>query len=179
LFETSFEALPLPVSAFLGVLAGLVYLLGCARSRKTAFTLIDGLILVAIMAVVAAISMPLLDAAGDRAKATSLTENLRIFRSQIEHYKIEHRGKAPLLFEGSFPQLLRATDIDGVPGLSDKQHPLGPYFLTELPMNPYTGSSGVEEVSTFPPKACSKAGGWLYHQPSGKIAPNQEGWLDK
>lgn len=139
----------------------------------------DALILVLLMAVVTAVAMPLLSAADAQAKSTTLTQNLRIFRAQIERYKLDHGGQIPLMYNGTLPQLLEATNAEGLPGPGDKAHPFGPYLSTGIPVNPYTGSATIELTETFPPTKHGTAGGWLYHQPTGSIAADQEGWLGK
>jgi len=177
--ETSLWTLPLPISALLGVLSGAVYIFGCARSGKSEFTLIDGLILTMLMAVVTAVAMPLLSSADQNARATAMSQTLRVFRSQIELYKLEHGGQPPLLFKGGLPQLTEPTDAQGVPGPVGPKHPLGPYLPSGIPANPYTGVATVELAQSFPPTKHGTAGGWLYHQETGRIAADQEGWLDK
>jgi len=179
LLQSSFWALPLPTSALLGVLAGVVYLIGCMRSRRGEFAAMDALIMVVLMAVVTAVTMPLLSVADDQAKATTLTQNLRTFRTQIERYKLDHGGQVPLLYQGSLPQLLEATDKEGMPGPPGNDHPFGPYLSTGIPVNPYTGSAKIELTETFPPSQPGTSGGWLYHQATGRIAADQEGWFDK
>lgn len=171
--------MPLPTSALLGVLAGVVYLIGCARARRADFTLIDALILVTLMAAVTAGAMPLVSAADGQAKASALAQNLRILRSQIELYKLDHGGEPPLLFKGGFPQLTQATNAQGVPGPPGKDHPFGPYLPAGIPVNPYTGVNTVEATDSFPPTKPGTAGGWLYHQETGRIAADREGWLNQ
>lgn len=176
---TSFWALPLPASALLGALAGVVYLVGCMRSRRGEFSAIDGLIMVLLMAIVTAVAMPLMSAADDQARTTALTQNLRIFRAQIERYKLDHGGQVPLFYQGTLLQLTEPTDAKGIPGPAGDAHPFGPYLPNGLPANPYTNSATVELTEVFPPTQRGAAGGWLYHQPTGQIAADQDGWLRK
>lgn len=146
-------------------------MLAHARHRQFHFTMVDLMIVVTIMAIVTAVAMPLVSAAGDQAKATTLQQNLHMLRSQIELYKLEHRGDIPLLYQGTFPQLTEATNVQGIPGPAGKNFPLGPYMRT-IPTNPYTGVSVITPVETFPPTQATKVGGWLYHQATGQIAPD-------
>ena len=124
--EMSFWNLQLPASVMLGVVAGAAYLIAYARHRRSAFTLVDALILVSVMAIVTAVAMPLLGTASDRANSAALSENLRLLQVKIEIYKVEHGGKPPLLFKGTFPQLTHATNSKGEPGPSGKPYPFGP-----------------------------------------------------
>ena len=167
--EIPFCSANLPAAALLGAIAAGGYVLAHARHRQLRFTLLDAMIVVAIMAIVTAIAMPLVTAAGEQAKQSTLLQNLRTLRSQIELYKVEHGGEAPLLYEGTFPQLTEATNAAGLPGPPGQDYPHGPY-LPGIPDNPYTGSSVVTPTETFPPADTTPAGGWLYHQKTGQIA---------
>jgi len=131
------------------------------------------------MAVVTAVAMPLLSAADNQAKSTTLAENLRILRAKIELYKLEHGNQVPLVFQGTLPQLTEATNAEGVPGPAGKEYPFGPYLPDGIPLNPYSGSARIELTETFPPVKQTAAGGWLYHQPTGRIAANHASSLDK
>lgn len=135
------------------------------------------MIVVAIMAAVTAIAMPLVSAADERAKATALQQDLHTLRSQIELYKVDHAGQLPLVYEGTFPQLTEPTDAKGVPGTGGKEYPYGPY-LKQIPVNPYTGVSTITATEKFPPAAPSGTGGWLYHEPTGQIVPDMAGYLE-
>jgi general secretion pathway protein G len=176
--ELSLFSMPLPMSVVFGMIAAGVYLISCLRHRHGAFTMLDTLILVSIMGAVSATSAPLLQSADESTKSAVLQKNLRVFRQQIELYKLDHDGKLPLLFKGEFPQLTSATDSEGVPGPRGDKFPHGPYFSGGLPSNPYTGSSVVEPTETFPPSETTGTAGWLYHQPSGRIAADVPGGID-
>ena len=132
------------------------------------------LVVVAIMAIGTAVAMPLLNAAHERASSSALQHNLRTLRAQIELYKVEHAGKVPLLYNGTLPQLAHATNAQGVPGPRGDEHPHGPYLPAGIPVNPCTGVSIVTLTETFPPTSTSGVGGWLYHQQTGRIAPDLE-----
>lgn len=177
--ETYFGDLQLPISVILGAIAAAAYVIAYARHRRTAFTLVDALILVSIMAIATAAAMPLLGTADESAKSTALEHNLRTLRGQIELYKLEHRGAAPVLFKGGFPQLTHATNADGVPGPPGKEYPYGPYLPGGIPVNPYTGVSVIELTETFPPTRPTATGGWLYHQQTGQITADVAEFLQK
>ena len=115
---------------------------------------------------------PMLDAAGDGAKSSAVQHNLRTLRQQIEMYKVEHGGKPPVLFKGDFPQLVYSTNSEGIPGPRGPMHPFGPYLPGGVPVNPHSGSSVVALTESFPPTAHTGTVGWLYHQESGRIAPD-------
>ena len=70
--ETSVWGLELPAAIILGAIAAAAYLIGYTRHRGAQFTLLDALVVVAIMAIVTAVAMPLLNAASDRASSSAL-----------------------------------------------------------------------------------------------------------
>jgi general secretion pathway protein G len=177
--EISFLPRHLPASILLGMIAGAGYLIAYGRHRSREFGLFDALVLVAIMAIATAMAMPLLNAASDRTSDSALVQNLHTLRNQIELYKVEHGGQPPLLYEGTFPQLTHTTNAQGIPGPPGEEHPYGPYLPAGMPVNPYTGVSRVTPIETFPPTTPSGVGGWLYHQQTGRIAPDLEGYLTK
>jgi general secretion pathway protein G len=138
--------------------------------RRFAFTLVELLIVVVILAILAAVTIPLFtDSTGDARRSAALA-NLHTMRNQIQFYKAQHNGQPP---DGQWANLLRTTDITGAAG-SD----FGPY-LPALPINPFTNKSTVRVTSDNPPTAASSGSdrGWLYHAASGGVWLDQEGYL--
>lgn len=150
--------------------------------RRDGFTLIEMLIVIVIMAVLAATVIPQFAATSEDAKDSTLQYNLHTLRSQIELYKLQHGGTAPALSSGDLPQLYKATDAAGTAsadGQPDATHPYGPYILNAVPKNPLNGNTNTVTASaTWPPAADTNAGGWFYHEASGRIAPNAAGHLN-
>lgn len=149
------------------------------RQRNAKLTVVDVAIFLVVAAVVGAVAVPVIEKATERAQQNTLLANLRILREQIELYKLQHVGAPPVLHEGTFPQLIRATDPMGRLGSPGKKYPLGPYLRSGVPVNPVTGRSIVTPTDTFPPEAASGNGGWLYHQRTGAIAIDLEEYLDR
>ncbi|MBN1394143.1 MAG: type II secretion system protein [Pirellulales bacterium] len=168
----------IPVATGIAALAAIAFMLARARQREREFTALDSLMLVILMSIATAGGIVLVEAASRSAKEMTLSENLRSFRTQIEAYKLQHAGQAPLLYEGTFPQLTEATNGDGEPGRPDKTHPYGPYFRGGIPRNPFTGRNVVIPAKTSPPQAPTGNGGWLYHQESGRVTPDHAEYLN-
>ena len=61
-------------------------------SRRSAFTLIEVLIVVVIMAVLAATIIPQFASSTTDAKVSALKFNLHGLRQQVEMYKLQHNG---------------------------------------------------------------------------------------
>jgi general secretion pathway protein G len=161
---------PITATLLAAALASLAYLAIRFRGGRRHFTTIDALLLAMLMAVASAIASPWLHAAGRGTKDLAIQRNLGALRSQIELYKLEHNGDPPVLYQGGFPQLLQATNGEGVIGPAGSDHPYGPYLPKGVLMNTATGRSTVTLTEVFPPTGTSGIGGWLYHQPTGQIA---------
>ncbi len=162
----------MPATVALAALAVIGYMVSKIRRGKADFTLMDALILAVIIAVLGGTGIPVIEALCHRANSATLKQNLQTVRQQIELYKVEHGGQVPVLYEGTFPQLLRPTNAQGIPGKTGKAYPFGPYLQGGMPVNPMTGCSLVTTIDQFPPKAASGTGGWLYCQATGEIAPD-------
>ena len=179
LAEIPISSLYLPGGLALAAVAVLGYMISRFRRGRAELTLVDALILAAIVAILGTAAIPLVEATSQQAKTSALLQSLHTLRSQIELYKIEHGGAAPVLYEGTFPQLNRATNAMGMPGLPGEKYPYGPYLRSGVPVNPITGRSIVTATKTFPATQASGNGGWIYHQESGQIAADVEGFLDR
>ncbi|GAH74356.1 unnamed protein product, partial [marine sediment metagenome] len=62
---------------------------------KKAFTLVEILIVVAILGILAAIVIPQFQAHSQEAKEAAAKDNLRILRNAIELYAVQHGGVPP------------------------------------------------------------------------------------
>ena len=134
--------------------------------RRSAFTLIEVLIVVVIMAILAATIIPQFTDSTKDAKASTAVFNLHTLRSQIELYRAQHAGLAP---GAALAELLTTTNEAGTgPG------PFGPY-IREIPANPFTNSKVIKTINTTPAAAgdvTSGGGGWIYNVTTGGI------WID-
>ena len=63
--------------------------------RKKAFTLIEILIVVAVLGILAALVIPEIQDYSQEAKESNAKANLRILRNAIERYAVEHDGLPP------------------------------------------------------------------------------------
>ena len=106
--------------------------------RRNAFTLIEVLIVVIIMAVLAATIIPQFSSSTNDAKNSSVVFNLHTIRSQIEMYKVHHLGKVPALATFA-DQMTKPTDVNG--NTTGTNLIYGPYFQGQVPANPFNGSN--------------------------------------
>ncbi len=137
--------------------------------NRSAFTLVEVLIVVVIMAILAATIIPQFTDSTNDAKVSTSKFNLHTLRSQIELYKAHHNGDVP----DPLTNLTIQTDVDGNPGAD-----FGPY-VREIPENPFTNLNSVTATTataTAPPAAAT-GGGWLYNATTGDIFIDYAGYL--
>jgi general secretion pathway protein G len=144
------------------------------RRHNAAFTLIEVLLVVVIMAVLAGVIIPSFLNTADDAKSSSLKHNLSVVEVQLEVYRAQHMNRYPTIQDNGLPQLTTATNAAGKTGASGPDYPLGPYVL-EAPMNPYDGSKKVTAVAVpgqKPTGVVGSLGGWQYDESTGAFWPN-------
>ncbi|HPF39455.1 MAG TPA: prepilin-type N-terminal cleavage/methylation domain-containing protein [Phycisphaerae bacterium] len=131
--------------------------------KRSAFTLVELLIVVVILGILAAVVIPQFSDASTDAKFSSLGTNLSTIRGQIELYKLQHGGTYPL--QAKFEAMMTAkTDASGNSGGT-----LGPY-LQRVPNNPYNNLNTVGV-----PTATAGSTGWKYDETTGDFRANDGG----
>lgn len=135
---------------------------------RAAFTLVEVMIVVVIMAIIIAAVVPLYTDSAKDARTSGALMNLGLMRKQIELYKQHHNGMLP----ASLAELALRSDAAGNTGTSTA-HVFGPY-IREVPINPFTSSAKVTPAASNPPSAATGAAdaGWLYHAAGGGV------WID-
>ena len=144
-----------------------------ARNRhRSAFTLIEVLFVVIIMAVLAATIIPQFSSSTTDAKDSALKFNLHTIRSQIEMYKVHHTSKVPAL--ATFvDQMTKPTDVNG--NITGTNLIYGPYFQGQVPANPFNGSNVLVAVAAAgkdPTAVVAGGAGWQYDETTGAFWPN-------
>ncbi len=133
--------------------------------RRTAFTLVELLIVVIILGILAAVVIPQFSDASTDARFSSLQTNLQTIRGQLELYKLQHSGNYPTL-ANFVAQMTAQTNAAGAAGTD-----YGPY-LQRVPNNPFTvGGTGNDVTDTA--AAASKA--WYYDASTGEFKANDGG----
>lgn len=124
---------------------------------KKAFTLVEILIVVAIIGILAAITIPTFKSHIIEAKEAAAKGTLRIMRSAIELYTAQHNGVPPGYPNGDtsatpnwiifFNQMLKATNTSGqFADVGTEGYPLGPY-LSDVPLNPFKDSKTIKIIA--------------------------------
>jgi general secretion pathway protein G len=140
--------------------------------RRNAFTLIEVLIVVIIMAILAATIIPQFSSSTSDAKKSSLKFNVQTMNTQIQLYMQQHNGKLPT-FAAFSDQLTKPTDVTGATTGTNLIY--GPYIQSQIPANPYTGSNAVVKVATagtVPTALVSGGAGWQYDETTGGFFAN-------
>jgi type II secretory pathway pseudopilin PulG len=152
---------------------------------KKAFTLVEVLIIVALLGILTAIVMPVYTGRVTEAREAAAKANLRILRSAIGSYAIQHNDVPPGYPRGDVhkaPQLIwltihlcAITNDKGDTTLSSLPH-FGPY-ISEIPVNPFNGSEDVTMLGNsagFPQEATGDTG-WIYKAATRTIKLNWPG----
>jgi len=128
---------------------------------RSAFTLVEILIVVIILGILASIVVPQFSNATAESRENSLRMNLFRVRTQLQIYNSQHNGQWPDL--ASFEdQLTAQTDVSGNAGTE-----FGPY-ITEVPVNPVTGNNAVGGVLDYDPNTSD----WYYDETTGDFRAN-------
>ncbi|MEK6674333.1 MAG: prepilin-type N-terminal cleavage/methylation domain-containing protein [Planctomycetota bacterium] len=139
----------------------------CAR---TAFSLVELVLVVAILGIIAAIAIPRMTNAVSTASAEALHATLNNVRKAIDVYYAEHNlypGYDPATTspDGTYfvTQLTQYTDASGRPNPTyAPPYIYGPYLRTPFPRNPFNGLSAVHVKAkvSFPNPADGTVG-WV------------------
>ncbi len=135
------------------------------RRTPRAFTLVELIIVIAILGILAAIVVPRFSSATDTARANGALSQLVTVRKQLEVWKLDHGDVYPTLDQlqigaSDWAVLTGKTDVNGDPAPAGDK---GPYFPNP-PVNPYTNSSLIVATGAPVPSA-----GWTYDETTGII----------
>ncbi len=117
------------------------------------FSLIELLVVVAIMSILASIGLPLAELAHKRTQEEDLRRSLREIRNALDAYKrLVDTGRIARAADASgYPPRLQVL-VDGVP---DAQSPQGTllYLLRRLPRDPLASDTVTEAADTWTPRS--------------------------
>jgi prepilin-type N-terminal cleavage/methylation domain-containing protein len=153
---------------------------------KKAFSLVELMIVIAVIGILAAMVLPKISNYSLEAKEAAAKENLQTFRSAIELYASQHNGVPPGYTNNDVStipsqlnfilQLARTTNSAGVVG--DKGTPgfiFGPY-LPKVPKNPFNDQGSIRTIANgaaFP--AATDKFGYIYQPATKTIRLDKEG----
>lgn len=123
---------------------------------KKAFSLVELLIVIAIIGILAAIVIPEFQTHTQQAKETAAKDILRILRNSIELYAVQHNGIPPGYVDNE-PLLAP------LPGAFEFQM-VGGNYLNALPANPFNHLDTLEMILNGESLPVDATGGfgWIY-----------------
>lgn len=118
-----------------------------ALKKSAGFTLIELMVTVAIVAVLASVTLPIAELNQQRTKERELREGLREIRIAIDAYKraVDEGRVVKALDQSGYPPNLSVL----VEGVVDARSPVTQkiYFLRKLPANPFSNVPGNPEAT--------------------------------
>jgi prepilin-type N-terminal cleavage/methylation domain-containing protein len=155
--------------------------------KKKSFTLVEILIVVAILGILAAVVLPTFQGQTTIARESSVKDSLSTMRTQIEFYKVEHDGVPPGYINGEgAPESFLPLQFTGTTTLTGQASPnkvptipflCGPY-IRKMPENPYNNLSTiiyVAEATAFADAVDGTSSGWLYKKETAEFVINWVG----
>jgi prepilin-type N-terminal cleavage/methylation domain-containing protein len=143
------------------------------------FTLVELMIVVALLGILAAIAIPQFSSSASEARSAALSSDLAAIRKQIDLYRYHHQEQLPAAVGETGAEFIRRlttkTDLAGNSG-----DDFGPYFL-RMPVNPFNNLSTVRIGDAA---AGANTHGWRFDPVSGQfladdnIDANSDGVLD-
>jgi type II secretion system protein G len=129
---------------------------------KKGVSLVELIIIAAILGIMAAIVVPFFQSQSTQAKEAVAKDHLRILRSAIELYTVQHRGIPPG-YDGDNPLAAPSSDVFITQMVTSGS------YLKKIPENPFNNIETIRMVGngeSFPPEP-SEGYGWIY-QPATK-----------
>lgn len=162
-------------------------LIGEGVMKIKAFTLVEVMIVVALLGILAAVIVPTMQGHTVSARESAVKDCLMTMRTQIEIYKMEHNGVPPgyvngnpttvLTLEKQFVGTTMLTGLASANNVPSALFPYGPY-VKNLPENPFNHRTEISYVGAATPFSDAVDGttcGWLYKRETAEFVVNCTG----
>jgi len=155
--------------------------------KTKAFSLVEIILVVTILGILGAIVFPEFQDHVTKARETAAKDNLRAMRTQIELYKIQHKGSSPGYVNGNpVPEGTMQIQLTGISTETGQAQastvPSDPYlngpYVKKLPENPFNKLSNIKyvlEATAFSDAVDGTSSGWLYKKETAEIRINWTG----
>jgi prepilin-type N-terminal cleavage/methylation domain-containing protein len=129
-----------------------------------AFSIVELVIVVAIIGILAALCMPYLQNQAVEAKETAARDNLRVLRGMIRFYAVHH-GDTPPGYEGN------DRTIEPTAECFRRQMIVEASYLRRIPANPFNDLDTLCIIGNAEPFPTTATGqyGWIYQAATGTI----------
>jgi prepilin-type N-terminal cleavage/methylation domain-containing protein len=139
---------------------------------KKAFTLVEILIVTAILGIMAAIVMPLLGGHVQEAREATAKENLRVLRAAVGRYAAKHNDVPPGYKNNDTSSTLGYLYLRSQLTIVEK-------YISELPENPFNGRSLIQVIAgtetLTEDMSFNTLAGWIYQPETKTIKLNMTG----
>ncbi len=155
--------------------------------KRKAFTLIEVILVVTILGILAALVIPTFQEHIAKARESAAKSSLSTMRTQIELYKLHHKGALPGYVNGAgAPVAFVPLQFTGTTTETGQASPstvptdpflFGPY-LKKMPENRFNGLSNiayVNQATAFSDAVDGTSSGWLYKKETGEFRLNWTG----
>jgi prepilin-type N-terminal cleavage/methylation domain-containing protein len=118
------------------------------RSRRTGFTLVEIMIVVAIIALLAAIAVPGFLRARKRSQASRIINDLRLIDSAVDQYAIETNKKSgDIVGTADWTNYLKKGTVLYATGNDILGNDYGPQTVDSLPKVPQSSKNALSDVT--------------------------------
>ena len=141
--------------------------------KPRAFSMLELVIVIAILGIVAAIAVPRLSRASQGAADNALRSDLRVLRSALELYRAEHDGALPpgqhiavalMAYSNRANTLFSVTESQALKTI------YGPYLKFPAPSLPVGRRKGADGISSGTEDTVA----WVYDESAGTIRANTD-----
>jgi prepilin-type N-terminal cleavage/methylation domain-containing protein len=148
-----------------------------AEVRQKGFTLAEMMVVVVLLGILAAITIPQFVGASDDAREAALGIDLVNARKQIVLYMVEHNGQGPHMNERE--KVDRRRFVERMTGRTDPDGRInsegicGPYLM-QWPANPFCDESVARDVTIGSRRVAPRDGksGWYFSTATGILTAN-------